>query len=179
MLESLLRSTARLVQSLEPRESLCVLAARVLYDSLREHAIECSVLPCRVMIWNDALIERGAWCVGIGHGYPDEPRAPFGYHTARESYNGHLVVRVGDVILDPSLGQATDPAHHIFTGPLLAKVTRAAFFAGAVHFSDVFRWGMHPALRLTYVAEPHDLSYRRTPHWHDPYACESALISGS
>lgn len=170
MLESLLRSTAGLVQSLEPRESLCILAARVLHDSLAEYGIESSIVPCQVMIWNAALVERGTWCVGIGHGYPDEPRAPFGYHPARNSYNGHLAVRVGDMILDPSLGQATDPAHAIFTGPLLARVDRAAFFAGVTQFSDVFRWGEHPALRVTYLAQPQDLSYRRTPHWNDPYA---------
>lgn len=174
MLESLLRSTAGLLKSLEPQESLCILAARLLRDSLTEYGIESSVLPCRVMIWNDALIERGAWCVGIGHGYPDDPRAPFGYHPGRTSYNGHLVVRVGDLILDPSLGQAKDPAHQIFTGPLLARVNRPAFFAGVGHFTDVFRWDRHPALRVTYAAEPHDWSYRRTAHWNDPYALVSA-----
>lgn len=170
MLESLLRSTASLVRSLEPQESLCILAARVLHDSLNHYGIQASVLPCRVMIWNDALVERGAWFVGIGHGYPDDPRAAFGYHPLRNSYNGHVVVRVGDTILDPSLGQATDPARGIFAGPLLAKIERPGFFAGVMPFSDVFRWADHPALRVTYLAQPNDLSYRRTPHWNDPYA---------
>lgn len=174
MLESLLGRTARLVQSLEPRESLCILAARVLQDSLTSYGVESSILPCRVMIWNEALFERGAWCVGIGHGYPDDPHAAFGYHPNRESYNGHLVVRVGDFILDPCLGQAKDALHGIHTGPLLARVNRPAFFAGVVHFSDVFRWGDHPSLRVTYVAQPHDLSYRRTAHWSNPYALASA-----
>lgn len=137
-----------------------------MHDWLTERGIAAAVLPCRVLLWNDALPEPEAWSVGIGHGYPDERSAPFGYHTARDSYNGHVVVRAGDLILDPTLGQASDPARKVCAGPLLARVQGAAFFAGVARFSDVFRWGGQPPLRVTYAAEPADLSYRRTPDWN-------------
>lgn len=159
MLESLLRATTSLVQTLEPRQSLCILAARLMHDWLTQHGIQSAVLPNRVSV---------AECVRIGYGYPDERNAAFGLHTARQSYNGHLVVRVGQMILDPTLGQASDPAQGIFTGPLLARVANPAFFAGVVDFADDFRWGNGPVHRVRYCAEPADLSYRRTYHWNDP-----------
>lgn len=159
MLESLLRATTSLVRTLEPRQSLCILAARLMHDWLAQHGLQPAVLPSRVSV---------AECVRIGYGYPDDPHTAFGLHTARQSYNGHLVVRVGDIILDPTLGQASDPAQGIFTGPLLARVINPAFFAGVVDFADDFRWGNGPVHRVRYSAEPADLSYRRTYHWNDP-----------
>lgn len=168
ILQSLLRGTTALVQSLEPGQSLCILAARLMHDWLTDNGIPSAVLPCRVTIWNDVLMERGGGYVSIGYGYPDDLRAAFGYHTRRDSYNGHLVVRVGDLILDPTLGQASDPARRIVAGPLLARVDRPGFFAGVTHFADTFRWGAHPALRVAYEAQPSDLTYRRTYHWNDP-----------
>jgi hypothetical protein len=159
MLESLLRATASLVRTLEPRQSLCILAARLMHDWLTQHGIQPAVLPSRVSV---------AECVRIGYGYPDDPHAAFGFHTARYSYNGHLVVRIGDIILDPTLGQASSLAQEIFTGPLLARVKNRAFFAGVVDFEDDFHWGNGPVHRVRYSAEPADLSYRRTFLWNDP-----------
>lgn len=162
----LVRATVRIVQSLQPRQSLCILAARMMHDWLTARGIESSVLPCRVLVWNDAIPEPESWSVGIGHGYPDARSAAFGYHTGRDSYNGHLVVRSGNLILDPTLGQASDPARKICAGPLVARVQGEQFFTGVARFSDVFRWGLQPSLRITYAAEPADLSYRRTPDWN-------------
>jgi hypothetical protein len=172
MLESLLRATATLLQSLEPGQPLCVLAARLMHDWLDRRGIENAVLPCRVTLWNEALLEREANFVSIGYGYPDDRQARFGYHPARGSYNGHLVVRVDDLILDPTLGQASDHTRGIVAGPLLARVQPPAFFAGITEFADVFRWGVNAPLRVAYAAEPTDLSYRRTYHWNDPYRAQ-------
>lgn len=169
MLESLLRAVAALVQSLEPGRPLCVLAARLMHDWLNRNGIENAVLPARVSIWNEALMEREASYVSIGYGYPDDRNAAFGYHPKRDSYNGHLVVRAGDIILDPTLGQASNPALGILAGPLLARVPRPAFFAGVTEFADVFRWAGQAPVHVAYRAEPTDLSYRRTYHWNDPW----------
>lgn len=168
MLESLLRATATLVRTLEPGQALCILAARLMRDWLLQHGVDSTVLPCRVSIWNAAVLEREAEFVSIGYGYPDDRRAAFGYHPARDSYNGHLVVRAGDVILDPTLGQASSPAFGIVSGPLMARVKQPTFFAGISDFADEFRWGANPPMRVSYRAEPADLSYRRTYHWNDP-----------
>lgn len=169
MLESLLRGTAALMQTLEPGKPPCVLAARLMHDWLNARGIENSVLPVRVTIWNEVVFERESWFVNIGHGYPGDRGAAFGYHPARDSYNGHLVVRVGRILLDPTLGQASNPALGIVAGPLLARVVNPAFYAGITEFADVFRWGANAPLRVAYRAEPSDLSYRRTYHWNDPY----------
>lgn len=163
---SLLQATASIVQSLEPRQSICILAARLMHDWLCENGFRPAILPCRVLLWNDAVPEPEAWSVGIGHGYPDARDAAFGYHTGRDSYNGHVVVRLGDLILDATLGQASDAARKMYAGPLLARVDGDAFFAGVARFSETFRWGVHPSLCVTYTAEPGDLSYRRTPDWN-------------
>ena len=172
MLESLLRATATLVQTLEPGQPLCILGARLMHDWLLQHGVESSVLPCRVTIWNAAVLEREAEFVSIGYGYPDDRRAAFGYHPARDSYNGHLVVRVGDMILDPTLGQASNPVLGIVSGPLMARIKQPTFFAGIGDFADEFRWGLGPRMRVSYRAEPTDLSYRRTYHWNDPQRAE-------
>lgn len=165
---ALLQATARIVQSLEPRQSLCILAARLMRDWLAEHGFRPAILPCRVLLSNDAVPEPQGWSVGIGHGYPDRPDAAFGLHTRRDSYNGHVVVRVGDLILDATLGQASDATRHINAGPLLACIPNEAFFAGVARFSEVFRWGEHPSLRVTYSAEPADSTYLRAHDWNCP-----------
>ena len=145
-----------------------------MHDWLERHRIESCVLPCRVAISNCT----GAWCVGIGQGYPDDRAAAFGYHPLRNSYNGHLLVRVDDFILDTTLGQVSDHRHGIFAGPLLARVSHPTFFVGITPFSDVFRWDAHPPNQVTYAAEPTDLTYQRTHDWHHPQARELGDLLG-
>ncbi len=173
------------------RLDACILAARLLHDVFAADEIEVALLPCRVAVWNgvwiryvaehgappqtlaesERLAAAGGWCSAMGAGYIDARDVAFGFDRARRAYNGHLVAVVADRwLVDPTLGQVTDPQRAIAAGPLVTEICDAAFLRGEVALANLFAWGDAPPVHVTYEAVPDDLSFRDAPIWSAPEA---------
>lgn len=188
-LAGLTERAARGVGHIAGRADACIAASRALARVLELRGHKARLLPCRVAVWNRVwighiaetgrspgsmdeatdLMMRGGWCVALGAGYPDDRDAPFGYRPERNSYNGHMVVVADDRwLLDPTLGQTSDPEHLIVTGPLTTSIDDPRFLQGRAHLASLFVWPPHDRVHITYEAMPNDISFRATDIWDDP-----------
>lgn len=108
------------VQSVAPtvRVDCCILAARTTSLVLDYYGITNKVLACEVVVFNEAALEQmqagndnpeawplDAWSIGVGR------------HSPGNAYAGHLVVRVGDVLVDLSAAQFHRPGRIDIDGP--------------------------------------------------------------
>ena len=187
-LAGLTERAARGAGQIAERADACIAASRALAHVLELRGHRARLLPCRVAVWNRVWIKhvsetgrvpstmdeatdllfQGGWCVALGAGFPDDRHARFGFHPERAQYNGHMVVVVDDRwLLDPTLGQTSDPEHLIVTGPLCTEIDVPNFLGGEDHLKSLFVWPPHDRVHVTYEAVPHDISFRATEIWHD------------
>lgn len=154
------------------RPDACILAARVGHEALSYFRVAHDVRPVAVACFNaEAMIELAAgrdvaadwppeaWSVSASSRSEDRGPLP--------GWSGHLVLTVGDFLVDLTAEQFDRPSKGIVTGgPVLAHRDE---------LEDTTMLGPEAvSIALTrgqYVAwgEPENLSYRRAPDWRRNY----------
>lgn len=148
----------------------CIATTRVLKRALAVFGIEAEPVAVGVRIYNAAmrrLLNRaplptdprkkerllaltGAWGIGI---------CP---HGNEERFGGHLVLRVGSLLVDASLQQAERPNKGILLDPLVVAKPHPAFFAPK-QYGEEFGIDIHGCLVV--YERIRDESFRRAPDW--------------
>jgi hypothetical protein len=103
------------------RPDCCILASRTGHEVLRELGVASNVYTCQLLVFNDQgwdLMEAGvphsewpdqAWSIGVGM----DPLNEVG------RWNGHMMLHVGDELIDLSASQLNRPGRIEISGPLV------------------------------------------------------------
>lgn len=149
------------------RKDSCIGSCRVGMDTLRRLGIPSTPLAVKVAVFNAKAAEfmaqnkadwvreqrDGAYALGIG--YPNEA-------VELDRWNGHLILLVGEYMVDLSIDQTARPEKGIQIRPFYAKL--AEYLSGGLQVLVLNPQGG----TILYEPNPGNAEWKGTPDWDGP-----------